>query len=149
LRACRQQLRQVKRGPRLNKRGYRVSEHVRQRLTEALGEFPPPSCAQVVRSISGHRTQIRETFPELWCAVHERYAEHVREARRVKREAFAGEVHRAFLELHHQGIYPTARLVLVAIPQPQFRSLELVAETLRLARQKLSIKPYEGYGGQA
>ena len=60
----------------------------------------------------------------------------------MKREAFAGEVHRAYLELHRQGIYPTARLVLAAIPQPQYRSLDLVAEIMRRARHELSIKPW-------
>ena len=138
LRACRQALRLVKRGPPRNRCAYRASEKVRQRLTEALGEFPPPSCAQVVRSISGHRTQMRETFPDLWRAVHERYAEHVREARRVKRQAFAGEVYRAFMELHRQGIDPTARLVLASISQPQYRSVELVAEITRRLRQEIS-----------
>jgi hypothetical protein len=143
LRACRQALRPVMSGPRVNRCAYRASEQVRQRLTEALGEFPPPSCAQVVRSISGHRTQMRETFPDLWRAVHERYAEHVREARRVKRQAFAGEVRRAFVELRHQGIYPTARLLLAAIPQPQYRSLDLVTDIMRGTRHELSIKSCE------
>jgi hypothetical protein len=137
LRACRRRLKPVKRGLPVNRRFARAGEHVRQKLTEALGEFPPPSCAQVVRSISGHRTQIRESFPELWRAVRERYVEYKREARRVKREVFAGEVRRAFHELIRQGIYPTARLVLAAISQPQFRSLELVADIMRHARHEL------------
>lgn len=131
LRACRRRLKRVKHGLPVNRRFGRAGEQVRQRLTEALGEFPPPSCAQVVRSISGHRTQIRESFPEIWRAVHARYVEYTKETRRAKREAFAGEVRRAFRELRRQGIYPTARLVLVAIPQPQFRSLELVADIMR------------------
>ena len=86
---------------------------------------------------------MRETFPDLWRAVHERYAEHVREARRVKLQAFAGEVHRAFVELRRQGIYPTARLVLAAIPQPLYRSLEMVADIVRPARNELSIESCE------
>ena len=120
----------------------RVSEHVRQRLTRALGEFPPPSCAEVVRRLAGHRTQIREDFPDLWCALHTRYVEHRREVHRAKREAFAGDVHRVVMELHRQGIYPIARLVLATIPQPQFRSLNIVAETIRLTCRDLSIGPY-------
>lgn len=145
LRACRRRLRPVERGLRVNRRFGRVGDHVRQRLTAALGEFPPPSCAQVVRSISGHRTKIREALPELWRAVHQRYVEYTLEARRAKREAFAGEVHRAFLELHRQGIYPTARLVLAAIPQPQYRSLELVAEIMSHVRQERSISRTSPY----
>jgi len=137
LRARRRRLRPVKHGLRVNRRFGPTGEHVRQRLTEALEEFPPPSCAQVVRSISGHRNKIRESFPDLWHTVHDRYVEHTLEARRVKREAFAGKVHQALLELHSQGIYPTARLVLAAIPQPQYRSREMVAEILRSARHEL------------
>jgi len=131
LRACRKHFRQVK-------CVHRVDERIRQRLTEALGEFPPPSCAEVVRSVNGHRTKIREAFPELWGAIHRRYVEHVREAYRVKREAFAREVYRAVLELHRQGIHPIVRLVLASIPQPQFRSRDIIAETVRLARHELS-----------
>jgi hypothetical protein len=142
LRACRKRLRQVKCGRRVN-------ERIRHRLTEALGEFPPPSCAAVVRSVHGHRTKIREAFPELWRAVHRRYVEHVREAYRVKREAFAREVYRAVLELHRQGVYPIVRLVLATIPQPQFRSREIVAETVRLVCRELSVKPYEPYRDRA
>jgi len=131
------------------RRGRRVSEHVRERLTEALGEFPPPSCAEVVRRLAAHRTQIREDFPDLWCALHTRYVEHRREVHRAKREAFAGDVHRAVVELHRQGVYPIVRLVLATVPQPQFRSLNIVAEAVRLARHKLSIKSYEAYRDDA
>ena len=41
------------------------------------------------------------------------------------------------------------RLVFAAIPQPQFRWLNIVAEAFRLACQKLSIKPYETWRSQA
>lgn len=148
LRACRRRLKRVKHGLSANRRFARASEQVRQRLTEALEESPPPSCAQVVRSISGHRTKIRESFPELWRAIHERYVEYTREARRLKREVFAAEVRRAFQELRRQGIYPTARLVLAAIPQPQFRSLDLVAGIMRRADQELSIGPGKAHSRQ-
>jgi hypothetical protein len=72
----------------------------------------------------------------------------VREMHRAKREAFAGEVYRAVLELHRQGIHPIVRLVLASIPQPQFRSRDIIAETVRLARHELSMKPYEAFRGQ-
>jgi len=69
----------------------RLSERVRQTLTEALGELPPPSCAEVVRRLAGHRTQIRENFPDLWRSLRQRYAQHVRKVHRAKREAFTGD----------------------------------------------------------
>jgi hypothetical protein len=142
LRACRQRIRRVM-------RGHRGREGVRQRLTEALVELPPPACAEVVRRLGGHRTQIREDFPDLWRALRERYVQHVQEVHRAKREAFAGEVYRAVMELHRQGVYPIVRLVLASIPHPQFRCLNIVAEAVRRARHELSIKPYEAHRGQA
>ena len=138
LRVCRLRAKQAK-------CGHRVSEHVRQRLTQALEESPPPSCAEVVRRLAGHRTQIREDFPDLWCALHTRYVEHRREVHRAKREAFATDVHCAVMKLHRQGVYPIARWVLATIPQPQFRSLNIVAETVRLTCRELSIGPYSAH----
>ncbi len=131
-----------RRVPPQKKFGHRVSERVRREFTEALGEFPPPSCSEVVRRLAGHRTQIREDFPDLWRALRERYWQHARQVHRAQREAFAAEVYRAVMELHRQGVYPTFRLVLAAIPEPRFRSWEIVAETIRLARRELSIGPY-------
>ena len=98
------ELRASRRRVTQKKSGHRVSERVRQKLTEALGESPPPSCAEVVRRLAGHRTQIREDFPDLWHALRVRYVQYRREVHRAKREAFAGEVYRAVMELHRQGI---------------------------------------------
>lgn len=123
----------------------KVGKRVGEALREALGEFPPPSCTEVVRRVAGHRTQIREGFPDLWRALRDRYVQHKRAVHRARREAFANEVHRVAMELHGQGLFPTAPLVLAAIPQPQFRCRSILAEALRLACQKLPIKPYEAY----
>jgi hypothetical protein len=55
------------------------------------------------------------------------------------------EVYRAVIKLDYQGVYPTARLVLAAIPHPSFRSLDIVAEAARRARRDLLIAPYDTY----
>jgi len=102
LRACRRRATQ-------GKYGHRASERVRQSLIEALSEFPPPSCAAVVRSLAGHWTQIREDFPDLWRSLRQRHGEYVREVRGAKREAFADEVYRAVAELHRQGFVRMSR----------------------------------------
>ena len=141
LQACRRRATQ-------GKYRHRPSERVRQRLTEALREFPPPSCAAVVRGLAGHWTQIREDFPDLWRSLRQRYRDYVREVHRAKREAFAGEVYRAVAELHGQGICPNVPLVVAAIPHPQFHSRNMVAKAVRLARHELSIKPYEAFRDQ-
>jgi nitroreductase len=142
LRACRRRVAPVK-------CEHRVSERVRESLSEALGEFPPPSCTEVVRRVAGHRTQIREGFPDLWRALRDRYVQHKRAVHRTRREAFADEVYRVAMELHGQGVFPTAHLVLAAIAQPQFRSLNIVAETVRLARHEFSIHSQEVHRRQA
>ena len=80
------QLRASRRRVTQKKSGHRVSEGVRQKITEAFGEFPPPSCAEVVRRIPGHRTQIREDFPDLWHALRDRYVQHKREVHRSEDE---------------------------------------------------------------
>jgi hypothetical protein len=131
------------------KRVRRINERVRQKLTEALTESPPPSCAEVVRRLAGHRTQIRKDFPDLWCAVHARYVEHRREMYRSQRRAVATEVYHAIAELHQRGVYPTVRLVLASMSGPQSWSRHIVGEIVRLARHELSIESHETYRGQA
>ena len=79
-----------------------IIERVRQRLSEALAESPPPSCSEIVRSSAGHRTQIREDFPDLWSALRKRYVEHKQQAHHSKRQAFADDVLRAVAELHRK-----------------------------------------------
>jgi len=139
------ELQVCRRRARWEKYGRRVNERVRQGLVEALREFPPPSCANIVRRLAGHFSQIRETFPDLWRTLRQRYGKYVRDVHHANREAFAAQVHRAVTELQRRGAYPTLRLVLATIPQPKFRSMELIAETLRLVRHELSIKPCEAY----
>jgi hypothetical protein len=126
-------------------RGDRVSERVRQRLTEALAESPPPSCSEIVKSLAGHRTQIREDFPDLWRDLRKRYVEDKRYTRQLKQQAFAGDVCCAVAELHKQGLHPSVRLVLASIPEPRFRSGRVVGEAIHLARLKLSIELYADY----
>ena len=126
-----------------------IIERVRQRLSEALAESPPPSCSEIVSSLAGHRTQIREDFPDLWSALRKRYVEHKQQAHHSKRQAFADDVLRAVAELHRKGLYPTVQLVLASIPAPRFRSVDIVAEAVHLARRKLSIEPYLNRRGHA
>jgi hypothetical protein len=123
-------------------RGHRVSERVRQRLTEALAESPPPSCSEIVKGLAGHRTQIREDFPDLWRDLRKRYVEDKRYTRQLKQQAFTDDVCCAVAELHSQGFYPTVRLVLASMPEPGFRSEAVVAEAIHLAQRKLAIGLY-------
>ncbi len=126
----------------VSRRGHQVSPRVHQKLTEALVEYPPPSCAAIVRRLAGHRTQIRQDFPDLWGTIHKRYVEHRREMRQSLRQAAAREVYRVVAELHHRGVYPTIRLVLASIERPHSWSCCMISETVRLVRNELSIQPY-------
>ncbi len=119
----------------------RKNAYVHQTLTEALVEVPPPPCAEIVRRLRGHKTQIREGFPDLWRAVRARYVEYQRGVRRSNRETIASEVLRVVVELRRKGINPTYRLVFAAIPEPQRHFPSLVEDAVRAARCELSIGP--------
>lgn len=142
------ELRSCRRATRM-KRGHRVSEHFRQGLTAALTESPPPSCSEIARRVAGHKTQIREDFPDLWAALRARYKDYKGKVHQSKRQAFVEEVFRVVAELHQTGVYPSVQLVLATIPVPQFRSWAVVAEAVRLARRKLAIESYAVCRGHA
>lgn len=141
------ELRSCRRSARLAQRGHPVSEHIRQILSDALAESPAPSCSEIVKRVAGHRTQMREAFPDLWSALRTRHVEHKREVRSSRRQAFADDVFRAVEALHQQGVYPSVQLVLASIPAPQFRSENIVAEAVHLAQRKLLIKASAAYWG--
>jgi hypothetical protein len=128
---CARQAQLSKGGPR--------TEHIRQKLAEALEEFPPAPCSEIVRRFAGHKTEIREGFPDLWRALRTRYAEHKRDVQRSKREAITSEVLRAVVGLRRKGVNPTIRLVLANIPERQRRSPGLVEKAVRAAKRELSI----------
>ena len=119
-------------------KGGRRTEHIRQKLAEALKEFPPAPCSEIVGRLAGHRTEIREGFPDLWRALRTRYAEHKRDVQRSKREAISSEVLRAVVGLRRKGVNPTIRLVLASIPERQRRSPGLVEKAVRAAKRELS-----------
>jgi hypothetical protein len=127
---CARQAQLSKGGPR--------TEHIRQKLAEALKEFPPAPCSEIVRRLAGHRTEIREGFPDLWRALRTRYAEHKRDVQRSKREAISSEVLRVVVSLRRKGVNPTIRLVLASIPERQRRSPCLVEKAVRAAKHELS-----------
>jgi phage terminase Nu1 subunit (DNA packaging protein) len=88
--------------------------------------------------LAGHRTEIREGFPDLWRALRTRYAEHKQDVQRSKREAISSEVLRAVAGLRRKGVNPTIRLVLANIPERQRRSPGLVEKAVRAAKRELS-----------
>jgi len=132
LRSCRQHATR-------QKPGHRVSERVRQKLTEALRESPPPSCAEVARRLARHRTHIREDFPDLWGAVCKRYLDYRQQARISRRKAIGTEAHRIIVDLQQKGVYPTIRLVSAQILSPRLQCPQIIAEAVRQVRRDLSI----------
>jgi TniQ len=118
----------------------RKNDYVRQKLTEALLELPPPPCAKIVRRLRGHKTTIREGFPDLWRALRARYVTYKRDVLRTNREAIESEVLRAVVELRRKGVNVTYRLVLASIPESQRRFPSLVEDAVRAVRCELSSK---------
>jgi hypothetical protein len=138
LRTCRQRVTR-------QKSGHRVNERVRQKLTEALGDSPPPSCAEVVRRLAGHRTQIREDFPDLWRALRGRHVNYRQEAYISRRKAIAAEAHRIILELQEKGIYPSIRSVRASMSSRRLQCPQIIAEAVRQVRRELSIQTCKIY----
>ena len=130
-----------KRGGKPTETGGAKNDYVRQKLTEALVEAPPPPCAEIVRRLRGHKTKIREGFPDLWRTVRARYAEYKRDVQRANREAIESEVLRVVVELRRKGVNPTYRLVLAALPEAHRRFPSIVEDAVRAVRIELSIKP--------
>lgn len=116
----------------------RKNDYVQHKLTEALVEVPPPPCAEIVRRLRGHKTQIREGFPDLWRALRARYVEYKRDVRSSNRATIASEVLRVVVELRRQSINPTYRLVLAGIPEPLRRFPSLVEDAMLAVRRELS-----------
>ena len=127
-----------RRQAQMPKRGCWKTDYVRQKLAEALVELPPPPCSEIVRRLAGHRTAIREGFPDLWRALRARYVQHKGDVLRSKREAIASEVLSAIVDLRRKGVNPTIPLVLAQIPEPQRRSPALVEKAFHMAKRELS-----------
>ena len=126
----------------LTKRPCRIkSDLIRQKLAAALLEFPPPSLSEVIRRVAVHPTKIRSDFPDLWRALRARYVQFKQDALSRKGQAFADDIRRAVAELHDKGINPTSQLVLPTLPKPLYRSWDIVANAVRLARRELLIEP--------
>jgi hypothetical protein len=117
----------------------RNNEPVRQKMTEALLEFPPPSFTEVLKRVATHPTKVRSDFPDLWRALRACYVQYKQDVLSRKRQAFADDILRTVIELHDKGMAPTPQLVLANMSAPQFRCLHAIAKAVRLARLELSI----------
>jgi AraC-like DNA-binding protein len=119
----------------------RNNEPVRQKMTEALLEFPPPSFTEVLERVAVHPTKVRSDFPDLWRALRARYVQYKQDVLSLKRQAFADDIRRAVTELQNKGMTPTPQLVLANMSEPQFRCRHTIAKAICIARGELSIEP--------
>jgi hypothetical protein len=126
---------------RLAERACRNNEPVRQKMTEALLEFPPPSFTEVLKRVAVHPTRVRSDFPDLWRALRARYVQYKQDELSRKRQAFADDIRRTVTELHDKGTDPTPQVVLANMPEPRFRCRHTITKAVRLARRELSIEP--------
>jgi hypothetical protein len=124
---------------RIVERTCRNNESVRQKMTEALLEFPPPSFTEVLKRVAVHPTKVRSDFPDLWRALRARYVQYKQDVLSRKRQAFADDIRRIVTQLHEKGMDPTPQLVLANMSEPQFRCRHAIAKAVRLARRELSI----------
>jgi hypothetical protein len=102
----------------------------------AREEQPPPPMRQVAKRLGRRHAELIHHFPELCHAISARYlADRQRKGAEKKRQRCA-EVRQAALQLHHQGIYPSACRIASLISQPGFvRDPAAIAERKEVLRE--------------
>ena len=83
-------------------------------------EQPPPPMRQVAKRLGHGHTELIQHFPALCHAISARYlAERHRKGAEKKRQLSA-EIRQAAVDLHRQGLYPSAGRIASLISQPGF-----------------------------
>jgi len=101
----------------------------------AREEQPPPPMRQVAKRLGHSHAELIHHLPELCHAISARYlADRQRKGAEKKRQRCA-EIRQAALQLHHQGIYPSACRIASLISQPGFvRDPVAIAERKEVLR---------------
>lgn len=123
--------------PRSLRRAFDVAE-MRSALEAVLArdEQPPPPMRQVAARLGQGHAELIHHLPELCHAISARYlADRQRRGAERKRERCA-EIRQAALQLHQQGIYPSACRIARLISQPGFiRDPVAIAERKGVLRE--------------
>lgn len=86
---------------------------IQQALEEILArpEEPPPSLTEVGRRLGYAHEHLRKRFPQLCQAISAKYRQYRRDQSREKHQQIGEQVRQAVLDLHAQGIYPSANQI--------------------------------------
>jgi transcriptional regulator with XRE-family HTH domain len=123
--------------PRPLRRAFDIAE-MRSALEVVLArqEEPPPPMRQVAKRLGQGHAELIHHLPELCHAISARYlADRQRRGAERKRERCA-EIRQAAMQLHQQGIYPSAYRIAALISQPGFiRDPVAIAERKEVLRE--------------
>ena len=86
----------------------------------ASDERPPPSMREIARRVGVAHSWLHRQLPELCRAISRRYLAYHQAKGAAKRRQLCAEVRQAALEIHAQGLYPSAHRIAPLISQPGF-----------------------------
>jgi len=111
----------VPRRPRTPRRVFDIAE-MRSALEAVLAreEQPPPPMRQVAKRLGRGHAELIHHLPELCHAISARYLADRHQKGAEKKRQRCVEVRQAALQLHNQGIYPSACRIAPLISQPGF-----------------------------
>lgn len=127
----------VPRRPRSPRRAFDIAQ-MRSALEAVLArdEQPPPPMRQVAKRLGRGHAELIHYLPELCHAISARYLADRHQKGAEKRQRLCAEVRQAALQLHNQGIYPSACRIASLISQPGFvRNPVAIAERREVLRE--------------
>ncbi|MEH2283046.1 MAG: TniQ family protein [Nostoc sp.] len=101
-------------------------------------EYPPPSMKEVARRLGKKSVHsLPNNFPELCSAISVRYASYVQERRTERVKKLSQEVRQVALQLHLEGVEPTASRISVLLKKPGSILQKQVFAAVREVRREL------------
>lgn len=99
-------------------------------------EDPPPPMRHVAKRLGHNHAELIQHFPELCHAISARYLAARHRKGVEKKQRLCAEVRQAALQLHGQGLYPSACRIAPMISQPGFvRDSTAIAERRQVLRE--------------
>jgi hypothetical protein len=98
------------------------SSAMRRALEAVLADDaqPPPPMRQVAKRLGHHHAELIQHLPELCHAISARYLADRHQRRAEKQRGLCAEVRQAAMDLHQQGLYPSACRIARRLSQPGF-----------------------------
>lgn len=108
-------------------------------LEQILSETPPPSMQAVCRRLGFEASTLYHKYPTTCHQIATRYMAYSSEMAAKRREQLYWQVRKVVLELHNQGIDPTARRVGDHLHSPSLIRSDAFCEILQALRSELNL----------